>query len=62
MDFWPENALDLAILGQFDQIFFLLWPGMYPQGKEIPVGIISREKSQSYEKKSRKSLERAEMT
>ena len=54
MDFWPENALDLAILGQFDQIFFLLWPGMYPQGNEIPVGIISREKSQSYEKKKTK--------
>ena len=44
MDFWPENALDLAILGQFDQIFFLLWPGIYPQGNKIPVGIIPREK------------------
>ena len=52
MDFGLKNALDQAILGQFGLISFLLWPGMYPQGNEIPVGIISREKSQSYEKKA----------
>ena len=31
MDFRPENALNLAKLGQFDQFFFTISPSMYPQ-------------------------------
>ena len=44
MDFRPENTLNLALLGQFDQFFFTILPSMYPQEVKTLVGINFGEK------------------
>ena len=50
MDFKPENALNLAKLGQFDQFFFTISPSMYQQERKILVNINFGEKKQSDKK------------
>ena len=44
MDFRPENTLNLAKLGQFDQFFIMITPSMYPQEVKILIGINVGEK------------------
>ena len=59
MDFRPENALNLAKLGQFDQFFFTFLPSMYPQEeKKILIAINFGGKKQPDKKKGSNSINR----
>ena len=63
MDFRPENALNLAKLGQFDQFFFTFLPSMYPQEeKKYLLAAILEKKSSQTKKKGSISIWKAKMT